>query len=37
MKAFIPEKDWGDFNNTVITLKMDLIRAIKFRKLNFAK
>lgn len=37
MKAFIPEKDWGDFKQPVITLKMDSIRAIKFRKLNFAK
>ena len=37
MKSFIPEKDWGDFKQPVITLKMDSIKAIKFRKLNFSK
>ena len=37
MKTFIPEKDWGEFKQPVITLKMDSIKSIKFRKLNFSK
>ena len=37
MKTFIPEKDWGEFKQPVITLKMDSIRRIKFRKLDFSK
>lgn len=37
MKSFIPEKDWGEFKQPVITLKMDSIRQVKFRKLNLSK
>lgn len=37
MKSFIPEKDWGEFKQPVITLKMESIKNIKFRKLNFSK
>ena len=37
MKTFVPEKDWGEFKQPVITLKMDSIRRIKFRKLDFSK
>lgn len=37
MKTFMPKKDWSDFKQPVITLKMDSIKTIKFRKLNFSK
>lgn len=36
MKTFIPEKDWGQFKEPVITLKMTSIKSIKFRKLGLS-
>ena len=33
MKTFIPEKDWGEFKQPVIVLKMESILSIKFRRL----
>jgi len=34
MKTFIPEKDWGEYKQPVIVLKMSSIKRISFRKIN---
>jgi hypothetical protein len=34
MKSFIPEKDWGEYKQPVIVLKMSSIKRISFRKIN---
>lgn len=34
MKTFISEKEWGEFKQPVITLKMSSIKRITFRKIN---
>lgn len=34
MKTFIPEKDWGEYKQPVIVLKMSSIKRISFRKID---